>query len=122
MSSSITARSSSRQSKDNTKLPGGLDQNSVMLDSAEKNNRRKPLKFGSYNECGGYLSLSQDGYLSFSDSDGENNQNTPQKTTKKKRKKRGAGKGAKKSELFCFVLLYYDILLLLFTLKQYTNY
>ena len=81
-----------------------------MLDSAEKNNRRKPLKFGSYDNDGtSYLSLSQDGYLSFSD--GENNQNTPQKTTKKKRKKKGAGKGAKKGELFalyyCIMIFYY---------------
>ena len=89
----------------------------AVLDSAEKKDRGEMCKRGSYDNDGA-------GYLSFSDdSDWENKQNTPQKTTKKMRKKkRGAGKGPKKGELFCFVLLYYDILLLLFTLKQYTNY
>ena len=81
MSSSNTTRSSSRQSKVNTKLPGGLDQYSVEVDSAEKKNRRKPLvKFGSYENDGA-------GYLSF-DSDGENEWNTSKKISKKK----GAGK------------------------------
>jgi len=112
-SASSTTRSSSRQSKDNKTLRRlGVDP-SATLASAEKKNRGEMCKIGSYLE-GGTLSLSQDGYLSFSDgSDWENNQNTPQKTTKKKRKKnRGAGKGAKKSEL-CYqnISKYYNITL-----------
>ena len=111
MSSSITARSSSRQSKDNTKLPGGLDQYSVEVDSAEKKNRRKPLvKFGSYENDGA-------GYLSF-DSDGENEWNTSKKISKKKKKKKEEDTVVKNAEDDCKLLALYYLLFYLTLLSQ----